>query len=72
MVIDGRQLIEETLQRVNALRVRLGKVSGLTVMDESIIGHDSVAEWDPLKLSVDVSGLGITGYQVAQRIFKFN
>jgi arginine decarboxylase len=38
-------------------------VSGLSVLDESIIGHDSVAEWDPLKLSVDVSALGISGYQ---------
>ncbi|MEU4216418.1 hypothetical protein [Actinoplanes sp. NPDC026623] len=32
-------------------------------MDSSIVGHDGVAEWDPLKLSVDVSALGITGYQ---------
>jgi hypothetical protein len=32
-------------------------------MDDSVIGHDAVAEWDPLKLSVDVSALGITGYQ---------
>jgi arginine/lysine/ornithine decarboxylase len=63
MVQHGRQLLEDTLQRVNRLRDRLDKVDGLQIMDESIIGHDGVAEWDPLKLSVDVSALGISGYQ---------
>jgi arginine decarboxylase len=62
MVSEGRQLLEDALHRVNDLRERLGKVHGFTVLDESIIGHDGVAEWDPLKLSVDVSELGITGY----------
>src|SRR3954447_24899886 len=32
-------------------------------MDESIHDSEGVAEWDPMKLSVDVSQLGITGYQ---------
>jgi arginine decarboxylase len=63
MVSEGRQLIDEALHRANRLRVRLGKIAGFDIMDESIIGHDGVAEWDPLKLSVDVSDLGITGYQ---------
>ncbi|WP_250002473.1 aminotransferase class I/II-fold pyridoxal phosphate-dependent enzyme [Actinoplanes sp. M2I2] len=64
MVAEGHQLLDEALRRANHLRVRLGKVPGLGVLDESIIGHDSVAEWDALKLSVDVSQLGLTGYQV--------
>jgi arginine/lysine/ornithine decarboxylase len=63
MVAEGRQLLDEVLGRVNELRARLSKIHGLTVMDDSIIGHDGVAEWDPLKLSVDVSQLGVTGYQ---------
>jgi arginine decarboxylase len=66
MVAEGRQLLDEALHRVNDLRARLAKVPGLTVMDESIIGHDGVAEWDPMKLSVDVSALGITGYQAKE------
>ncbi|MEU8815397.1 aminotransferase class V-fold PLP-dependent enzyme [Actinoplanes sp. NPDC048796] len=64
MVAEGRQLLDDALRRTNHLRARLGKLSPLLVMDESIIGHDAVAEWDPMKLSVDVSGLGLTGYQV--------
>jgi arginine decarboxylase len=63
MVAEGRELLEGALQRANEVRARLTKVSGISVMDESIIGHDGVAEWDPMKLSVDISRLGITGYQ---------
>jgi arginine/lysine/ornithine decarboxylase len=63
MVAEGRQLLDTALERSARLREHLRGVTGLTVMDDSVIGHDAVAEWDPLKLSVDVSALGITGYQ---------
>jgi len=66
MVAEGKQLLDEILHRANDLRERLSKTPGLQIMNESIIGHDSVAEWDPLKLSVDVSALGITGYQAKE------
>jgi len=66
MVSEGRELLDAGLDRANRLRVRLGKVPALEVMDESVIGHDGVAEWDPMKLTVDVSALGITGYQAKE------
>jgi arginine decarboxylase len=63
MVRQGRQLLDDALHRADRIRSRLAKVTGLSVMDESILGQDGVAEWDPLKLSIEVSALGITGYQ---------
>jgi arginine decarboxylase len=63
MVREGEQLLTEAVRQAAALRERLDRVPGLKVLDSSIVGHDGVAEWDPLKLTVDVSGLGITGYQ---------
>lgn len=66
MALEGEQLLAEVLRRAEALRERLSRVDGLEVMDSSIVGHDAVAEWDPLKLSVDVSALGITGYQARE------
>jgi arginine/lysine/ornithine decarboxylase len=66
MMLEGKHLLTEALQRAGKLRERLSVVAGLQVMDSSIVGHDAVAEWDPLKLSVDVSALGITGYQVRE------
>jgi arginine/lysine/ornithine decarboxylase len=66
MVLQGERLLADALRRAAGLRERLGRVAGLDVLDASILGHDSVAEWDPLKLSVDVSALGITGYQARE------
>jgi arginine decarboxylase len=63
LALNGKELIDGALARAARIRQRLQKVSGLLVMDESIHQTEGVAEWDPLKLSVDVSGLGITGYQ---------
>ncbi|GIF16001.1 aminotransferase class I/II-fold pyridoxal phosphate-dependent enzyme [Actinoplanes teichomyceticus] len=65
-VTEGRKLLGAALERAERLRTRLARIPGLSVMDESIIGHDGVAEWDPLKLCVEVTGLGITGYQAAE------
>ncbi|MDG4825616.1 hypothetical protein O7635_27530 [Asanoa sp. WMMD1127] len=66
MVADGKRLIGDGLHRVGRLRDRLAELPDLTVIDDSIIGQDGVAEWDPYKLSVDVSGLGLSGYQVKE------
>ncbi|WIN00661.1 aminotransferase class V-fold PLP-dependent enzyme [Actinoplanes oblitus] len=66
MVGHGRRLLDAALDRAGRLRTRLSRVPGLSVMDASIMDEDGVAEWDPLKLSVDVSGLGITGYQAKE------
>jgi arginine decarboxylase len=63
LALNGKELIDGALARAARIRKRLQKVAGLTVMDESIHQTEGVAEWDPLKLSVDVSELGITGYQ---------
>jgi arginine/lysine/ornithine decarboxylase len=66
MVTDGKALLGDALGRADRLRERLGGVDGFEIIDGSIVGHDGVAEWDPLKLSVDVSVLGITGYQAKE------
>ncbi|GAA4608315.1 arginine/lysine/ornithine decarboxylase [Actinoplanes octamycinicus] len=66
MAQHGERLLDAALDCADRIRTRLSRVSGLSVMDASIIHEDGVAEWDPLKLCVDVSGLGITGYQAKE------
>jgi arginine decarboxylase len=63
MVREGKARLDIALALAAALHERLAKLPGLQVMDGSVISRDGVAEWDPLKLTLDVSGLGITGYQ---------
>jgi arginine/lysine/ornithine decarboxylase len=62
LALEGKELIDGALQLASELRRRLGKVDGLRVDDERLLDVEGVHEWDPLKLCVDVSGLGITGY----------
>jgi arginine decarboxylase len=66
LALNGKELIDGALERAAGIRKRLQRVPGLSVIDESIHDTAGVAEWDPLKLSVDVSGLGITGYQAKE------
>ncbi len=63
LALNGKDLIEGALHRADGIRRRLQRVTDLQVMDESIHDTRGVAEWDPLKLCVDVSGLDISGYQ---------
>jgi arginine/lysine/ornithine decarboxylase len=66
LALDGEDLIDGALKRAAHLRDRLRRVADLDVIDESIHEVPGVAEWDPLKLSVDVTRLGITGYQAKE------
>ena len=66
LALDGKELIDGALKRADAMRRRLGAIEGFTVIGEEIHETKGVAEWDPLKLSVDVSALGVTGYQVKE------
>ena len=66
LALNGKVLLDGALRRADRIRRRLGTVAGPDVIDESIHDTPGVAEWDPLKLCVDVSALGITGYQTKE------
>jgi arginine decarboxylase len=66
LALHGKDMIDAALARAARIRERLKNTSGLEVMDASIHQTEGVAEWDPLKLCVDVSELGITGYQALE------
>jgi arginine decarboxylase len=70
MVLEGEALLGAALDRARRLRDRLGRIPDLRVMDSSVIETSGVAEWDPLKLCVDVSGLGVTGYQAKEWLME--
>ncbi|GHF68893.1 ornithine decarboxylase [Amycolatopsis bartoniae] len=61
MVQHGDELLSAALRLVRSVRARIGELDGLAVMGEEFREHAS--SYDPLKVVVDVSGLGISGYQ---------
>ncbi len=66
LALHGKALIDGALERADRIRARLQQQERFTVIDKSIHETEGVAEWDPLKLCVDVSRLGLTGYQVKE------
>jgi lysine decarboxylase len=66
----GQELLTETLASLATTRERIREIPGLDVLDERLAGRESVAAWDPLRLSVDVRGTGATGHRIAELMRK--
>jgi lysine decarboxylase len=65
---SGHALLEETIDGTAQLREEVRAIDGLDVLDERICGSGGVVGFDPLRLAVDVRGIGATGYEVADWI----
>jgi arginine/lysine/ornithine decarboxylase len=63
MVQHGRDLLDQALNLVGDVRKAIDAIPGLAVMDSEFTGPAKAYEIDPFKVVVDVSELGISGYQ---------
>jgi arginine decarboxylase len=66
MVQHGTELLGTTLQRARRIRAEVAEIDGYELLDEQVLGTGGAFELDPLKIVIDVSALGITGYQGAE------
>ncbi|HET6831412.1 MAG TPA: aminotransferase class I/II-fold pyridoxal phosphate-dependent enzyme [Solirubrobacterales bacterium] len=62
----GEALLAETIGSLRELRREVREIPGLDVLGEEITKSDSVHAWDPLRVSIDVRGTGVTGNRVAR------
>jgi len=65
MVEQGEQLLGTALARAARVRAVIADLPGLRLMGDQVVGSGGAAKLDPLRLTVDVRGLGISGYQAA-------
>lgn len=65
MVAEGNQRLGEALSLARAIRSRIDAIPGLTVMEKQLLHREASHDLDRLQILIDVSGLGISGYQVA-------
>lgn len=63
--IDGNRLLDAMIDALAELRDQVRDIPGLDVLDERLAGRRSVAGWDPLRLSIDVRGTGVSGRRIA-------
>jgi arginine/lysine/ornithine decarboxylase len=66
MVEHGKELLDTALARSTRLREGIAALAGLDLMDREIVRRGGAHDLDPLRLTVDVRGLGLTGYQAAE------
>ncbi|KUO09751.1 aminotransferase class I/II-fold pyridoxal phosphate-dependent enzyme [Streptomyces sp. DSM 15324] len=66
MVERGHDLLDTALHRAERIRGAAGELSGLRPMGGEVVEEGLAASYDPLKIVIDVRGLGISGMQAAE------
>jgi arginine/lysine/ornithine decarboxylase len=66
MVEHDTELLGAALALSRTVREQVAAIDGLSLMGSEIIDEGYAYETDPLVLTIDVRGLGITGYQAAE------
>ena len=66
MAEHGHQLLDSALQLAQLTRAQIERIDGIHIGgEEDFVGPGKAAEFDPLQLIIDVSGLGVDGYHAA-------
>ncbi len=65
MVEQGRSLLGDVLALAQETRAALSELPDIRVMGDEFTSPDAACTFDPLKIVIDVSELGISGYQAA-------
>lgn len=66
MVEQGHGLLDAALHRAERIRTSVGDLPGLRPMGREVVEEGLAADFDPLKIVVDVRELGISGMQAAE------
>jgi arginine decarboxylase len=63
--VHGRELLEQTMRGLERTREQIREMDGLDVLDERLCGRSGVFAYDPLRVAIDVRGVGANGYELA-------
>lgn len=66
MVEQGHGLLEGALRRAGRVRAAVADLPGLRPMGEEVVREGLAAEFDPLKIVIDVRELGVSGMQATE------
>ncbi|WP_433201295.1 aminotransferase class I/II-fold pyridoxal phosphate-dependent enzyme [Dactylosporangium sp. CS-047395] len=65
MAEHGERLLSAALTLTATVRERLGELDGVRVLHDELLAKEASHDLDPMHVLMDVSDLGITGYQAA-------
>lgn len=63
LAVHGREMLDRTLKLAREARKQINQIDGLYAFGRELV-KKNVADFDETKLSINVSRLGLTGYQV--------
>ncbi len=69
-MINGAELLDDAIRTVTETRDQVGELLGLEVLDDHLLRHPGVYDYDPLRLAIDVRGTGVTGYELAELLLE--
>ncbi len=64
LVLNGKQIFDKLIEVCRDIRSNINKIDGLNAFGREIIGKYGIVDFDELKLSINVHGLGLTGLEV--------
>ncbi|MEQ8153516.1 MAG: aminotransferase class I/II-fold pyridoxal phosphate-dependent enzyme [Clostridiaceae bacterium] len=64
IALQGKDLMDKTIELCNYARNEINKIEGLYCFGEEILGEPGVYALDPTKLTINCRELGITGYEL--------
>jgi lysine decarboxylase len=64
----GGDALAASVDLAEALRERVRAIPGLSVVSDSFEEYPDIVDVDPLRVSIDVRGTGLTGYQVREAL----
>lgn len=64
IALEGKDLLEKTIELCSYTRKEINKIPGLYCFGEEILGKPGAFSFDPTKITVNCRELGITGYEL--------
>ena len=64
MAIYGEKLVERAIEISHWIRSQLMVIEGCKIFGEGIVGNPGCHDYDPTKVTLNVQGLGFSGYEV--------
>src|SRR3954469_13523611 len=61
LALHGETLLTTTIEASRLAREAIAAIPGVGVIGEEFVGRPGVADWDPLRIVIDVRGTGNTG-----------
>lgn len=70
MAINGRQMLDVTIERCERARRLLNDINGIYVMGHDVEGTEGCFAYDPTKLAINLRELGLSGFET-EKLLKY-